>query len=139
MTNENKLWRSETVSFTLRTHWLQNRGLNKPEGSTLYRPGKSRGLSLAHKTSDSQKLLRTFLCNAVEVYGGKKNLSSGNDSIRIVTRGIQMPAKKALQSGKSTDDHNNTAIYVLRWSKQLLKLENKSYSESVMTITEQRD
>lgn len=40
--------------------------------------------------------------------------------------------KKALKSGRSTYDHHNPAIY-------LLKLENKSSSESAMIITGQRD
>lgn len=59
------------VSFTLRPHRLQNGGLNEPERSTQAGQGEAEARCLAHKTSDSQKLLCTFLCNAAEANGKK--------------------------------------------------------------------
>lgn len=102
---------------------LQNRGLDEPEGSTFA------GLGKAEARAWLTKLLTPRNCYALSSVIlwrlPEKIYPSSYDSIQIVTRGIQMLAKKALQSGKSTDDHHNTAIYVLQWSNQLLKLKKQ--------------
>lgn len=82
------------VSFTLRPHWLQNRGPNEPERST------DGGRGEAEPWASHTNLLTPRNCyalsswNAVEDGRKKMHPSSRDDSIQIATGGFQMLDKK---------------------------------------------
>ena len=123
-------WRYGLASFTLGPHWLHNRGLKKPEGSTHAGQGKA-GTQL----SDSQKTVMHFffffLGNGKKIYP-----SSRDESIQVVTGGFRILEGVQMTT---TTPQCGIYLYLLRWFNELLNLENRSSSESVMIITGQRD
>lgn len=103
------------------------RGLNKPE----IHAGQGKAAAWALLTNrltarngfafSSEILLRImWRKNSIPL---KWRCFNPNNHTRVLDAGN----KKARLSGRSTDDHHNSAIYLLQWCNQLLILENKQF------------
>ncbi len=111
------------------TSLATKRGLNEPERSTQADQGEAEARCLAHKTYDSQKLLCTFLCNAVEANGKKEIHWAEMIQSKFSQEGFKCcKKKKALLSGgvlmtTTTPQYISwnwitKAVQNLRWSSQ---------------------